>query len=171
MRQLLLLVAPTLVLGLAACGTSVPDGNASMDQNLANASDTVTPVPIPVRVGELGPNFQACSADGTTRHLQAGENLPVRSAPFDNAPQTGALPAGTRFFVCNRSLDEKWFGVVYDKTGALASACGVSEPANMRHDYAGPCQSGWVQSAYVKLIAGDEQSPPIANQAMPRTGG
>lgn len=166
MRWLVLLLA----LGLAACGTSVPDGNASTDQNLSNASDTVTPVPIPVRVGELGPNFQACSADGTTRHLEAGESLPVRSAPFDNAPQTGAVPTNARFFVCNRSLDEKWFGIVYDKSGALAPSCGVSEPANTRHDYAGPCQSGWVQSAYVKLIAGDEQ-PPVANQATPRTGG
>jgi hypothetical protein len=129
-------------------------------------------VPIPVRVGELGPNFQACGTDGTTRHLEAGENLPVRSAPFDNAPQTGAVPTGTRFFICNRSLDEKWFGIVYDKNGALAQACGVSEPANTRRDYAGPCQSGWVQSAYVKLIDGEDQPPPVANQAAPaRVGG
>ena len=167
MRQLVLLMAACLT----ACGTSVPDGNASSDQNLGNASDTLTTVPIPVRVGELGPNFQACNADGTTRHLDAGENLPVRSAPFDNAPQTGAVPASARFFVCNRSLDEKWFGIVYDKGAALAPSCGVSEPANTRHDYAGPCQSGWVQSAYVKLIAGEDQPPPAANQATPRTGG
>ena len=167
MRRALLLLA----FGLAACGTSVPDGNASVDQNLANASDIVTPVPIPVRVGELGPNFQACGADGTTRHLEAGESLPVRSAPFDNAPQTGAVATNARFFVCNRSLDEKWFGIIYDKGGALAPSCGASEPANTRHDYSGPCQSGWVQSAYVKLIAGEDQPPPVANQATPRTGG
>ncbi|HEY1606611.1 MAG TPA: hypothetical protein VGF77_13545 [Allosphingosinicella sp.] len=158
-------------LALAGCGTSVSDNNGSADQNLASASDTVTPVPIPVRVGELGPNFQACNADGTTRHLDAGQSLPVRSAPFDNAPQTGAVPVDARFFVCNRSLDEKWFGIVYDKSGALASSCGVSEPADTRHDYAGPCRSGWVQSAYVKSIAGDDQPPPVANQAAPAPGG
>jgi hypothetical protein len=167
MRRLCLL----LVLGLAACGSPVPDGNASIDQNLANSPDTVTPVPIPVRVGELGPNFQACSADGTTRHLDAGETLPVRSAPFDNAPQTGAVVTGGRFFVCNRSLDQKWFGIIYDKSGALAPACGVSQPVESRHDYAGPCQSGWVESAYVKLIDGDDQPPPVANQAAPAPAG
>ena len=167
MRRTILL----LTLGLAACGSPVPDGNASIDQNLSNASDTVTPVPVPVRVGELGPNFEACSADGTTRHLEAGQNLPVRSAPFDIAPQTGAVPTGARFFVCNRSLDQKWFGIVYDRNGALSAACGVSEPADVRHDYAGPCQSGWVQSAYVKLIAGDDQPPPVANQAAPAPSG
>jgi len=167
MRSLVLL----LVFGLAACGTSVPDGNASTDQNLSNTSDSLTPLPVAVRVGELGPNFPACSADGTTRHLEAGKTLSVRFAPFDIATQTGAVPADARFFVCTRSLDEKWFGIVYDKSGTLAAACGVSEPADTHHDYSGPCQSGWVQSAYVKLIAGDEQPPPVANQATPRTEG
>jgi len=81
------------------------------------------------------------------------------------------VPTGARFFVCNRSLDQKWFGIVYDKGGALSPACGVSEPADTRHDYAGPCQSGWVQSAYVKLIAGDDQPPPVANQAAPAPAG
>jgi hypothetical protein len=171
MRPLLFLLAPACALGLAACGTQMPDGNGSADQNLANASDTLTPEPIPVRVGELGPSFQACSADGTTHHLEAGESLPVRSAPFDNAPQTGAVPTDARFFVCNRSLDEKWFGIVYDKSGTLAPACGVSEPADTHHDYAGPCQSGWVESAYVKLIAGGDQKPPVANQTAPASGG
>src|SRR4051794_33918117 len=155
-RSLLLLISC-----LAACGTPVPDGNASLDQNLSNTSDIVTPDPVPVRVGELGPNFEACSAAGTTRHLEAGGGLSGRSSPFDNAPQTGAVPTGGRFFVCARSIDQKWFGIVYDKSGALSAACGVSEPANTRHDYAGPCQSGWVQSAYVKLIAGDDQPPPV----------
>jgi hypothetical protein len=167
MRRLPLL----FLLGLAACGTPVPDGNASLDQNLSNTSDTVTPDPVPVRVGELGPNFEACSAAGTTRHLEAGESLPVRSSPFDNAPQTGATPTGARFFVCARSIDQKWFGIIYDKSGALSPACGVSEPVDAHHDYAGPCQSGWVQSAYVKVIAGDDQPPPVANQAAPAPAG
>lgn len=164
-------LVPLLALGLTACGTSVPGGNVSADQNLSNASDTLTPVPIAVQVGELGAAFPACSADGSTRHLVAGENLPVRSAPFANAPQTGAVPANARFFICDHSLDEKWFGIVYDKGGALPSSCGVSEPADTRHDYKGPCQSGWVQSAYVTLIGDENQSSAPENQATPRTGG
>src|SRR3954468_12766469 len=127
MRRSILLL---LISGLAACGTPVPDGNAALDENLSNTSDTVTPDPVAVRVGELGPNFEACSAAGTTRHLEAGESLPVRSAPFDNAPQTDKVPAGARFFVCSRSIDQKWFGVVFDKDGTLSAACGVAEPAN-----------------------------------------
>src|SRR3954468_7113171 len=164
MRRSILLL---LISGLAACGTPVPDGNAALDENLSNTSDTVTPDPVAVRVGELGPNFEACSAAGTTRHLEAGQGLSVRSSPFDNGPQTGAVAAGGRFFVCARSIDQKWFGIVYDSKGALSARRGVSEPADVRHDYAGPCQSGWVQSAYVKLIAGDDQPPPVANQATP----
>jgi hypothetical protein len=159
------------VLCLAGCGPPVPDGNASLDQNLSNLADTVTPDPVPVRVGEMGPNFAACSAAGTTRHLQAGESLPVRASPFDNAGQTGAIPASARFFVCSRSIDQKWFGIVYDKGGALGGGCGVTDPANTRHAYAGPCRSGWVQSVYVKLIAGNDQPPPVANQAVPTPAG
>jgi hypothetical protein len=154
-----------LVLCLAGCGSPVPDGNSSLDQNLSNVSDIVTPDPVPVRVGDLGPNFAACTAAGTTRHLDAGASLPVRASPFDNAGETGAVPANARFFVCSRSIDQKWFGIVYDKGGSLKPGCGVTEPADTRHDYAGPCQSGWIQSAYVKLIAGDDNPPPIANQA------
>jgi hypothetical protein len=160
-----------LSLCLAACGSPVPDGNASADQNMASAPDTVTPGTKAVRVGELGQNFAACAAAGTTRHLDAGASLPVRAAPFDNAARKEAVPGGARFFVCARSLDQKWFGIVYDKGGALAQACGVSEPADSRHDYAGPCGSGWVESAYVKLIAGDDQPPPVANQAAPAAAG
>src|SRR3954465_14762606 len=110
-----------LLLGVAACGRPVPAGTASLDQNLSNTSDTVTPDPVAVRVGELGPNFAACSAAGTTRHLEAGESLPGPSWRFDNGPQTGAVAAGARFFVCARSIDQKWFGIVYDGKGALSA--------------------------------------------------
>ncbi len=155
-----------LLLGLVGCGTSVPGGNASADQNLSNA-DTVTPVPIAVQVGELGANFPACNAQGSTRHLVAGESLPVRSAPFANAPQIGAVPANARFFICDHSLDENWFGIVYDK-GGVSTSCGVAEPSDTRRDYKGPCRSGWVQSAYVRLIGDEDQQSPAENQAAPQ---
>jgi hypothetical protein len=149
------------LLGLAACGEPVAyDRNAALG-NSADA-DTVTPTTAAVRVGELGPSFAACGATGTTRHIEAGAPLPVRSSPFDNAPQTGGIPAGGRFFVCTRSLDEKWFGIVYDKGGRLDARCGVSDPAPERRDYAGPCESGWVSTPFVRLVAGDEPAP--ANQ-------
>jgi hypothetical protein len=152
MRPLIL-----LCLVVAACGepATVAD-RAARDNEAAPEADLVTPGSRPVRIGELGPNFRACSAAGTTRNLKAGEALPVRSAPFDNAAETGSVAGNARFFICTRSHDQKWFGIVFDEGGSLAERCGVSEPVTRRRDYDGPCRSGWVQSAFVKVIAGEE---------------
>jgi hypothetical protein len=147
------------LLGLAGCGEPAAYDRNAADGNSADA-DTVTPTTTAVRVGELGPSFAACSGAGTTRHVEFGASLPVRSAPFDNAAQTGGIPAGGRFFVCSRSLDEKWFGIVYDSGGRLDARCGVSDPSPARRDYAGPCQSGWVSTPFVRLVAGDEPAAP-----------
>jgi hypothetical protein len=45
-------------------------------------------------------------------------------------------------------------GIVYEEAGTLSPTCGVSSPVTSRRDYDGPCRSGWVSSAFVKLIAG-----------------
>lgn len=155
-----------LFLAVAACGQPVPKGNGGADVNLS-VPDSVTPEAAPVAIGDLGPNFDACSAAGTTSHVEAGSRLPVRSAPFDNAGETGAVSAGGRFFVCTRSLDEKWFGIVYDEGGALAARCGVSQPVTARHSYQGPCRSGWVASAFVKLTAGAPPAPSDSKRSKP----
>jgi hypothetical protein len=167
MRRPVLLPFLLPFLALAACGQAVPVGNSTVADE--DTPDTVTPAPVAVRVGELGPNFQACSAAGSTRHLGAGETLPVRSAPFDNAPQTGAVAGGARFFICTRSLDQKWFGIVYDPAGALADRCAVADPVASPRAYGGPCASGWVSTPFVKMIAGNEPAPAEAesNRAEP----
>jgi hypothetical protein len=144
-----------LCLCLSACGQPAVVANRAEPDNVADTEADVTPQSLPVRIGELGANFEACGAAGTTRNLKAGEALPVRSAPFDDAGGTGSVASGARFFICTRSLDQKWFGIVFDEGGALAERCGVSEPVTRRRDYDGPCRSGWVQSAFVKVIAGD----------------
>lgn len=112
----------------------------------------------PVRIGEQGPNFAACNAQGRVRE-QAAAGLAVRAAPFEQAQQKGVLAPGATFFICSRSLDQRWFGVVYEAPGRAAPACGVSTPASARGDYAGPCDSGWVGSAQVQLISGIEAAP------------
>lgn len=153
-RRLLL-----LCLTLAACGEPAKVADRT-EESAANVSaDIVTAEARPVRIGELGANFAACGAAGTTRNLKAGEALPVRIAPFDNAAEAGSVPAAARFFICTRSLDQKWFGIVADQSGTLAESCGVSEPVTTRRDYDGPCRSGWVQSAFVKVIAGEPAAP------------
>ena len=165
--------APIILLSLAlsACGepATVPDRSAQ-DNEAAPEAAVVTPASKPVRIGDYGANFRACSAAGTTRALKAGEALPVRSAPFDNAEQTGSVASGSRYFICTRSLDQKWFGVVFDEGGTLAERCGVSEPVTSRRDYDGPCRSGWVQSAFVKVIAGEEPAAALPSESGNVTG-
>ena len=148
-----------LCLALAACGDPAKITNRAAENEADSAAAVVTPGARAVRIGELGPNFRACSAAGTTRNLKAGEALPVRSAPFETASETGRVASGARLFICTRSLDQKWFGIVFDEGGALAERCGVSEPVTRRRDYDGPCNAGWVQSAFVKVIAGEETLP------------
>ena len=92
--------------------------------------------------------------------LPRGESLTVRSSPFDSGSEIGAVPQGARFFVCTRSHDQKWLGIVYAEEGTLAERCGVAEPLARRRDYEGPCRSGWVQSAFVKLVAGETEALP-----------
>ncbi len=168
MRSLLPLAAVAAI-ALAGCGEPVRDDHYS---NNARSEATPAPAPrppvrqqAPVRVGELGPSFDACSAAGTTRHVDAGKSLPVRAAPFEDSEEIGAIAAGQRFFVCTRSHNQKWLGVVYDESGTLAERCGVSSPATSRRNYDGPCRSGWVSSPLVRLVAGEAPNQaPAAEQ-------
>jgi len=157
MKRGLLLVA----LALAGCGEAVKDDHFTRNEAAAEGGDAgdsaapaMVPGAVPVRIGELGPNFDACGTAATTRHLGAGGQLPVRSAPFDAAATSGQVAAGAQFFICTRSIDQRWFGIVYRDDGTLAAECGVSSPVDSRRAYEGPCRSGWVSSAFVKLIAG-----------------
>ncbi len=113
----------------------------------------MVPPPVPVRIGELGPSFDACGTLGTTRNIAPDAVLPARNAPFEAAQEAGGVRSGTRFFVCARSHDQKWLGVVWAPEGDPAG-CGVTSPVASRRDYGGPCPSGWVQAAFVKLVAG-----------------
>ena len=146
------------LLALGACSGDALPADQFGNQVTAERSDTepMQRGAVPVRVGELGPNFAACSAAGTTRHLDAaaGEALPVRPAPFETTDESARIPAGARFFICSRTHDQRWLGIVYDESGTLSPACAVSRPITARRNYQGPCRSGWVPSAFVKVIAG-----------------
>jgi hypothetical protein len=85
------------------------------------------------------------------------QGLSVRSAPFAEAKALAQLAEGARVHVCTRSIDQKWLGVVIPPPvteGAAPTDCGVREPVDRKQAYAGPCTSGWVSSAYVRLVAG-----------------
>lgn len=166
------LASPVLAaaLLLSACGEPVDAARNLAADPEQNVVDAVTGGTLAVRVGEFGPSFKACAADGTTRNVASGESLPVRAAPFENSAQLGAVPSGSRFFICSRSLDQKWFGIVYDDQAAgLAPRCGVSDPISPARAYDGPCRSGWVSSAFVKLIAGTAPPAPSNQVEAPPT--
>jgi hypothetical protein len=153
------------ILLLAGCGEPAPsrDGaegsttppyvRAEADNNLLEALET------PIRVGELGPSFAACNARGTPRDRGSAEPVAVRAAPYDAAGEIDRLPAGAEFFICTRSQDEHWFGIVYDEGGRASERCGVGGPIPARRTYLGPCAAGWVSSALVRLTSGVPRAP------------
>jgi hypothetical protein len=158
--QRILASALALPLLLAGCGgerTPATEGQGSSTPEYVRA-DIGDPLEsgaaTPVRIGELGPNFAACNARGATRERAGADHVPVRPAPFDSAEEIDRLPAGAEFFICSRSHDQRWFGIVYDSGGVAAERCGVSAPVGRRSNYEGPCAAGWVPSNLVRLISG-----------------
>ena len=152
---------------LAACGERAPDLNAQgsttppyvrVEDNSSVLRDTVTPV----RVGELGPSFAACNARGAPRDRDGAEAVAVRAAPFEVSEEIDYLPAGAQFFICSRTQDQRWLGIVYDSGGEAAARCGVSAPIPQRRTYGGPCAAGWVPSARVRLVSGVAHQVPAA---------
>ena len=112
-----------------------------------------------VTIGEDGPRFDACGALGQAVRVGA-RGLAIRAAPFADAQEIGRMAEGARAHICTRSLDQKWLGVVLplsgpeQSDGAAPVDCGVSEPVDRKQPYTGPCLSGWVSSAGIRLIAG-----------------
>ena len=119
----------------------------------------------PVTIGEDGSRLDACGAMGQVTRA-GGAGLAVRAAPFAEAQEGARLAEGGRAYVCTRSIDQKWLGVVVPPAAVGAGPasapdnetdavdCGVSSPVESKQPYDGPCVSGWVASAYIRLIAG-----------------
>ena len=161
-------VAILAFLGLAGCGepavvdesaegsTTPPYVRAESDPSLlANMVQ-------PVGIGELGPNLAACNARGATRDRSGAGAIPVRAAPFEQGEQIASLAPGSEFFICTRTNDQRWFGIVYDEGGQASERCGVSAPVPARRIYQGPCAAGWVSSASVRLVSGVPHQLPVS---------
>lgn len=154
-----LIVLPLLALG--ACSRSNDVYEELPNSSLAGApradvseSRMDAPVARPVTIGEDGPRLDACGTMGQV--ARAGSvGLALRAAPFDDSRALAQLPDGQRAWVCTRSIDQRWLGIVVPppvQEGAPPIDCGVSAPAQRKRAYDGPCASGWVASAYVRLI-------------------
>jgi hypothetical protein len=158
-----------LLVPMAGCGENAPRqqqaGGSTTPPYVRDATDPslLGQSTVAIRVGELGPNFAACNAIGATRDRAPGGPVPVRSAPYEQAGEIDRLPPGAEFFICSRTHDQRWFGIVYDSGSGAEERCGVSGPVAARRNYAGPCAAGWVPSARVRLVSGvPHQLPPPA---------
>jgi len=140
----------------AGQGSTTPAYERASDKALA-AGD------VAVRIGELGPNFPACYAIARFRDrvVASEQAVPVRAAPSEQARETARMPAAAQFFICTRSHNQRWFAVVWHDSEGASRSCGVSQPASARRDYAGPCNSGWIPSALVRLESGILDREPV----------
>lgn len=162
---------PLLLLFAAACSERREVADELPNSSLAGAaredvpeSRMEQPLARPVMIGEDGPRLDACGALGQVVQAGAG-GLALRAAPFADACEIERLHNGDRAYVCTRSIDQKWLGVVVQPATPIANEagnesggdpvdCGVSSPVERKTAYDGPCVSGWVSSAYIRLIAG-----------------
>ncbi|MAF62502.1 MULTISPECIES: hypothetical protein [Pseudomonadota] len=166
-----------IALTLAGCADPEPaqkraPGGVQAGERLDAAEPS--PTARAVNIGEGGTRFAACQGRGRVGNLRGGK-LAVRDAPFDDAKQIGELTENAHVFICTRSLDQQWLGVVVaseDGTKPVPAApttapatqaeatpsapgvdCGVTAPVRGKRAYAGPCQSGWVESTFVAMVA------------------
>ena len=155
-------------LALAACGEPAVVNESAEGSTTPpyvrpeNDSSLLADMVQPVRIGELGSNFAACNARGATRDRAGLGEVPVRAAPYEQSEPIAALPPGAQFFICSRTNDQRWFGIVYDEGGEASARCGVSSPVPQRRNYQGPCAAGWVQSVAIRLVSGVPHEVPAA---------
>ncbi len=143
-----LLLAPAL----SDCRQRDVPGNESSADN-APGPVAMTPGTRAVTIGEGGAGLSACVARGKVINLSpAGQPyLPVRAAPFAEAQEIARLDNGATMFVCTRSMDQGWRGVIIPPADQPDTDCGVRAPVAVARAYAGPCRSGWVPAAFVQL--------------------
>lgn len=128
--------------------------NSPLPEEDLRPADEETTAPLspgttPVRIGEQGPSFAACGIGGDV----IAPTIPVRAAPFEEASVTDALEQGQPLFVCTRSIDQRWLGVVVPPPTTPQEGCGVTSPVGGRRPYEGACLSGWVPAAAVRARA------------------
>jgi hypothetical protein len=110
---------------------------------------------VPVIVGEQE-DLDACGSWAEVSGLNPkGDGfLAVRGGPGTDHALRDRLREGDGFFVCGMSSNGKWLAIVYPRAGQTADACEVSGAVPKAHAYRGPCASGWVNAAWVRILAG-----------------
>ena len=138
-RNVTYLAAGRLVrISAAECGQRGGTWNGRGPGKLAGAGG-----PLAVTVG--GDDGAACPLQGTVAGLRGGSTLAVRAGPGTGFARVDRLANGSRVYLCDRSGDAGWVGIVYG-----AADCGLGGPITPPRAYAGACQSGWVRSNYLR---------------------
>ncbi|UZW62532.1 hypothetical protein [Lysobacter enzymogenes] len=111
------------------------------------------PRAVPVEVGG-SEEWDACGSTGRVRGLKADGDgfLAVRAGPGADYAMLDKLGNGRLVYLCGSR--GRWTAVVYAPAGADASACGVSWAIAEVEVYRGPCKSGWVNTAWIEVVAG-----------------
>lgn len=107
------------------------------------------------RIGLAGDDLDACLSIGQVTGLNPrGDNfLAVRFEPSRKARVNDRLGPGRQVWICEEAGE--WLGVVYDRFAAEGPGdCGLASPVANARPYAGPCRWGWVNSRYIRVIAG-----------------
>lgn len=153
---------PVLLFALSACAQPQgEDDTAEMPVSETPAATATTaeaaydgPIPMPIRIGRDGPDFDACASYAEVGMLESAEDgvLYVHDAPSASTKSRDKLTPGQGVQVCDSA--DGWSGIVYPGEGQTAGDCGTGTPAATEETYIGPCRSGWVESGYLEMIAG-----------------
>lgn len=100
--------------------------------------------------------MDACPSVGAVKGLKIkGDGfLSVRSGPGSQFLERDRLLEGALFYMCDEknSGGGTWIGIVYSKKNT--STCGVTSAIEKVSVYKGPCKWGWINSKWVKVVAG-----------------
>jgi hypothetical protein len=110
---------------------------------------------IPIVIGG-NDEMDACPSVGAVTGLKVkGDGfLSVRSGPGTQFPEKDRLLEGALFYMCGgkNARGSDWIGIVYSKKNT--DTCGVTSPIENVTVYKGPCKWGWINSKWVKVVAG-----------------
>jgi len=143
---------------LAELTEDAPTGTDEVSDSSPTENTPVQAAKRAVRIGTRGAGETACQAVAVVANLPGtgGVNdfLAVREAPTTRGTQVDKLGTGHPVVVCDQNSNGRWIGVVYQNDGMPPRGrCGVVDPVASTRDYSGPCQSGWVYSKYLDVVA------------------
>ena len=147
---------------LAACSQPQEEGAAADDAPAATPAQGAAPaetaydgpIPMPIRIGGDGPDFDACSTFAEVAEYDAaGEDKPyVHDAPNASTKVRDTLSPAQGVQIC--ASENGWSGIVYPGEGQTAADCGTGSPVASEENYTGPCRQGWVEERFLEMNAG-----------------